>query len=959
MPLKCFGDSNSLFKKVIYNDDGTVSGINTVTSLPEPLTSACCSALNLDYDTNLDQCLWKANCDTTDFTISIPAKNNDGAVFQVGPDEDCTCEIEFDYLFSWNANTLVDLAAFNATNLQYDISTTQTEITTLETNKNIAEGQEAALQIQLDSINTQIMSTNQGIGALESKSVLTSSETTQLTNLKAQLLVLSNQKTTVSGQLAAKQGEIVALDNEINATTTKLNNLNTEFSATSTYNTMMSNLDTCVKLDVFSSNTVTTIQTFVQLQNTNVPAGALEEPLFSNGDLLTYLDDNADGLTGMYLESSEIGLGDRKIAFTGSTANETQIINNLIVEGNALGIEVTASDFKSPWLHHKMVINDTNALELIKNRKVKLGINIKSCNAPFSILLDNIKINKVCVKTETDEVFVTECPTFQLKRVPDNKKSWITSDETQNRVHDLSKRGTDYDVNSNRLVVNTKEIDLDIDPAKAIECGMFKYYQKSVGCNIIEGDPCSCPAGYTPDIANKKCNLTTFTGVTTSGPTVISQLGSQNGVYGHLGGYFYPEVDLADPNLPIRRYYTGSTGDLLYTDGTLLAEEYIDFNKPLWGSFNVGIKDGRLNAIGADAPTGWIGWTKCIELTSNKKVYVAMAADNFSRFKVNGQLVVEFPETGGVYGSNGTALQYNFKKWHLFPITLNAGINVIEMEGKNQGGASSFGAEIYDTDINTLTAATSTATINTIFSTGSLIGTPFTIGTTAGFTCPTGFSLYTCSGGTPVCYSKDVTNMSGCSETKSLQDFITQPITGMTTTDNFIDATKNSLIDVKNRQTIKTYGTLDTVYDRYLDPLASCAIENNSYKYTDVSRVSSLVGNHWVDLVDQVVPSTTIWGATNVIRNTEFDRNKYSYNRYTLQLSGSSFSGIGQSDSGTTVTVTDVGDITGTTQVTTGVVIGNFNEGSEFIGRVTIANGGNPLIPVPTNSNNVPYILIP
>ena len=958
MPLTCFGDTNSLFNKVIYNDDGTVSGINTITTLPEPLTLACCNALNLTYDTNTDQCLWEAPCDTTDFTISIPPQNNDGVIFQVGPNEVCTCEIEFDYLFSWNANKLVDLAAFNATNLQHDISVTQTTLTALETNKNIAEAQLIVLQSQLDVISTQIMGLNQQIGALESKSILTASETTQLASLKAQRIVATNQKTLLESQIASKQGEIVALDTEIINNTTNLNNLNIEFSATSTYNTMMSDLDSCVKLDVYSSSTLN-VQSFVELANTNVLPSALEETLFKNGDLLTYLDDNTDGLTGIYLESTPVNPPNGIVAFTGVSNNETQIINNLIVAGDALGIEVKQSDFKSPWLHHKMTIVDTNALELIKNNKIKLGINIKDCNAPFSVLLDNIKINKVCVKTETDEVFITECPAFELKRVPDNKKSWITSDETQSRTHDLSKRDTDYSVNNNRLVVNTKEIDLDIDPAKAIECGMFKYYQKSVGCNVIEGTPCSCPPGYTADLVTNTCNLTTFTGVTSTGPTLLAQTGDNSGVYGHLGGYLYPEVSLTDSRLPIRRFYTGSSGNLQFTTNEVLTEDYIDFNKSIWGTFNIGNVDGRLNEIGLSASTDWVGFTKCIDVATTKKYYIAIAADDYVRFSINGNLIVEFPETGGIYGANGSALQFNFKKWHMFPITLNSGTNVIEMEGKTQSGNSNFGAEIYDADFATLTGATSIGDIDVIFSTGDLVAQPFEVGNTFGNSCPTGFSLYTCSGGTPVCYSRLETDLSGCLDTRTLQDFITQPITAITTTDNFIDAARNSMIDVKNRQTINSYGTLDLMYDRYIQPLDSCSIPNNPYKYSDVSRVSSLIGSHWVDLVDQVVPSTTIWGATNVIRNTEFDRNKYSYKRYSLQLSGSSFSGIGQSDSGVTVTVTDVGNITGTTQVTSGVVIGNFNEGSEFIGRVTIANGNNPLGPIPTNTNNVPYILIP
>ena len=44
----------------------------------------------------------------------------------------------------------------------------------------------------------------------------------------------------------------------------------------------------------------------------------------------------------------------------------------------------------------------------------------------------------------------------------------------------------------------------------------------------------------------------------------------------------------------------------------------------------------------------------------------------------------------------------------------------------------------------------------------------------------------------------------------------------------------------------------------------------------------SLIGTYWVDLIEQVIPSTTIWGSTYKYNNTIFDNNKFKYKKSTL-----------------------------------------------------------------------------
>jgi hypothetical protein len=112
---------------------------------------------------------------------------------------------------------------------------------------------------------------------------------------------------------------------------------------------------------------------------------------------------------------------------------------------------------------------------------------------------------------------------------------------------------------------------------------------------------------------------------------------------------------------------------------------------------------------------------------------------------------------------------------------------------------------------------------------------------------------------------------------------LTTPLSEVTTVEEFERIIYSELIDVKTRQTIQAYPVLRLLYERYLNN-NSCNISSNGYNYDSMQNISQLVGNYWVDLIEQFVPSTTIWGSTFVYRNTVFDTQKYAYKRNSLFL---------------------------------------------------------------------------
>jgi hypothetical protein len=196
----------------------------------------------------------------------------------------------------------------------------------------------------------------------------------------------------------------------------------------------------------------------------------------------------------------------------------------------------------------------------------------------------------------------------------------------------------------------------------------------------------------------------------------------------------------------------------------------------------------------------------------------------------------------------------------------------------------------------------------------------------------------------------------------SLDNLLTTSLSGITTIEGFENLITSELIDAKNRQTITSYATLRALYDRYINSSAYCGTISSGYNYQNIDDFAGLVGNFWVDLIEQVIPSTTIWGSVKIYTNTIFDEQKFKYKAYSSLFCNNPFfgehvlspiNGTSGETANVSVTYTSLIDHNGPTTkftqippVTCGTVnIAQMNSGSEFIGSVDITPKPKPIIP--------------
>ncbi len=179
------------------------------------------------------------------------------------------------------------------------------------------------------------------------------------------------------------------------------------------------------------------------------------------------------------------------------------------------------------------------------------------------------------------------------------------------------------------------------------------------------------------------------------------------------------------------------------------------FASPYFGQSGQTSSDGRLNNVGVwacDPATGqsgtqpfqeWIGFTACIDIAEAGDYLVGAGGDNAFRLFLNNDPTPVLTKTG----SNIE----NFRRWWVRSVSLSAGLNVITLEGLNNGNVAAFGAEISGpfpagslvTDADMIAADYAG---NIVFSTGDMVGSQFTTGENSGYSCPDGFALSFCEG---------------------------------------------------------------------------------------------------------------------------------------------------------------------------------------------------------------------
>lgn len=706
--------------QVYENPNGTVSvfisnGNANGALTPEPINLACCTTLGYTFDYVTQKCRWgnksTVNCDyTAPFNLVLNPNGNDGAIFSQELEETCTLSVDFDYLFKFDCNTLTQF--------------------------------------------------------LNGKS---NSTCKNLTDIFEQL------------------GASVVIDT----------------------------------IEILSGNTVLKSvyeKTFF--------------PKIGTDNLYTYLSGKSSD-TGFYVCGNltkdtadkncyPLNLYDLKVK--NDTLNcvtfVNQILQNLQLKASAAELKknVGKEAFSSNWLNFKTEITDQKIISLISNKKIKLSIKLSGSCIDSCVLLDNIKMDKNCTKVTRKDIFVTKNPGFELDKIIDNKKSWISNTETTHRTFNIAKydgsqaiRYTDYYLEDARQIINTKEIDLDIDIAAAVETDVWGYVSDNpclltgetigttsctkyvgvytTGATVISGvssstvtisgycitagteeTKYSCPAGFSATPANDACKkIENYTPVFLgNGPVITS--GNTSTDYS-TSVRFYQNIQ-NNASLPAYYPYSGSSLLKDQTGGTISIIASSSTNS-FWVS-NGTTTTGRLNVAGVSASTAqFLGFSECINITEAGTYYIGIGADDYCKFKVNGQLVV------ALTGNSGTAPCYtsqtlNYQVWSVFPFYLNSGLNLIEMEGLNWPeftsqypacgtgiNHSSFAAEIYKpTSLSALTAATSTGITqaNVIFSTINKRGSYYDISssysggaTTIGYNCPygIGYALNKC--GTPLC----------------------------------------------------------------------------------------------------------------------------------------------------------------------------------------------------------------
>jgi hypothetical protein len=637
-------------------------------------------------------------------------------------------------------------------------------------------------------------------------------------------------------------------------------------------------LELCMTLEV--GNNLGNPQVINNTQYTNLPQFTTDVWSF----------DPYSDYTGVIIEGDDQGVVNDVLQ-----SLYTQMMN---VYGNE---SVTENTFSPYWQTINLTITpeQCNQLNMLyPNRPFYFGVMLKNIECNACLLVDNIQVS-----LQTDKIrrmySVEDCPSFSLNCVIDNKRSWVYNDSGLERriFSDLEYRYTDYEVNHSDLIINSKEVAFRIDPANAIECDVYKFW-KETDCECtgstndclisgtttinnkfkLTGDCAYCPSGYELEVDGVTCTKKKYRDALSGDEVIVTT--ATTSFTSFEGGIFYD--DITNRVKPI----TLSSGNQVIDGNGSIVNTTNIVSNTLW--------DNRLVDVGVwgDVTANeWFGFAHCITLDTATTFTIGIAADDRVRVKINGDTIISMNQ-------NST---YNYRYWHMYPIELSAGDNIIEIEAINAtlSGDTIFGAEIYSADTSTLVTYSAETQLSgvTIFSTKDRIGETFEIGDTIGVGCPSGYVLDKCDTNTTRCVSIDKTEvLYDCEKTfcepetieitVNPKDFLDRDISEIGVKHVIDEMVLTNLIDVKSRQTISGYPLLYAFYELYLNA-NGCGVDNtNKLDYDNLFEFMDSIGDYWTDLIEQVVPATTIWeGCRNsgkIYRNHIFDQNKFTYKKYAI-----------------------------------------------------------------------------
>lgn len=515
---------------------------------------------------------------------------------------------------------------------------------------------------------------------------------------------------------------------------------------------------------------------------------------------------------------------------------------------------LSSNVFNSNWLTHSFTIDDQRIISGSSNNYIKLNIIINSSCDNFCLLIDQINMTKVCDDANRTNIFISESPGFEITRIIDNKKSWIQVENTTDRnffvanYDDSNKiRQTEYTVDEDRLILNSKEIDLTMNMASAVENDVWCYLLDN--SNLLTGTTCESTTGFTPtDIYDNPVILPT------------GQTYSYNLIY---------LITLS------ARYFNKCKGKKEVTPITCLP----DVECSLCGTALKIKIGGGLYAISPNQSL----WITCDSFNGLGAYYITDTTDAQNTiYNIS-------------YSLTGSALTNLTNFINGINANLPIGSQPYEIFWDNNGNCNSCCKNCGDDRIN--------------------------------FT-----------------------------------GFMTTNITEVNTLETFQELMVSELTDAKNRKILSSYPTLRAVYERYMNATQYGVPQSNEFTYEKMDKFTGLIKSYWDDLIEQVVPATTLWGSVKVYTNTMFDQQKFKYRSYTSLFCNSPLNFVAPPSpiNGSKGQCQDVEVITRNIEVFSGgqgglmprrglvtynnICLTQMNWGSEFVGNVDIYDGnGTPI----------------
>lgn len=751
--MACVDVNGNEIINFILNEDGTVSGVVNLLDngggtidLPNQkynilnksvnkvkLSKECCLSRNFTYDDFSGNCYWSLPCeDLTSYDIYLGSNEFQNMFFESDSGDTCVIKGSFDFLVNYNCNDLLECYVNNSGN---------TKTTNIDQINKLNQSNEKLINYKNELINNEELKNKEYLNkVLEISNLISSTEDNTQYLLEQKEFLINSEDESDQIELVKiikdiqNNNDLISknkiLLNDIEFQKNDFDNLNklTEIDLEmENNNSILKDLsgDTTEEISFLYSNLLECLKITFNIDVIEQPISEDNPNINVNNIINRVYTENIYGFENLlsFLTNLNDNNSDSGILLNGDNCD--LFLNNLY---NELGEDCTLineNTFNSNWVNYDFVINDESILQLIRGKEFRISFTVDNqCCCPFSLLLDNIKVEKVCEITDDSFEMVKGCFGFEIEKVKDNKKTWVNIEGEHNRIHDLSLRETNYDINDYRLSINTKEVDINLDLANAVEIDLFDY--------VLDND----------------CLLACYTG-----DTIVDYVLDEN-------------------------YLT-----------TIQDEDSL--------SFLMDEED--------------------YELLSN----------------------LEFLGCNDCFLVSGTC-----------------------------------GDMFLD-----------------------------------------------------------------------LKALITSDISILNNPEELRNVILSELIDAKNRKILKEYPTLKALYHRYLNTLKYCGVNSASYTIYDIEKFSILLGTYWVDLVEQFVPSTTIWESTHIYSNTIFDQDKFNYK--TSSLFTCKLNNLKELVGLNVLVGVEIEDITNNdktceildnTTNCNGVFIYQYDNGSEFIGSIVDLN---------------------